>query len=246
MAGTSSAHLSKDEGSETSDGSEDGRAGKASGASLSWGSGGRGRLGDGLVAAGRGRGDGGRRDGSSLLRRARNLNGLGLDGGDGGDVLLGDVSGGVAGALRLGGLLRRAGLLGLARLLGLAGLAGVPRGGTVAVSGRGRDRVLGRSNGADGGRDGNGLSHDNGRVSRAVGHGRGTVDDGMDVGGVDSGGGHGDVLRRGTGRAVGDIRGAADDGADASRGDVVGLSRSLGVGHSGGSNDGDSRETHLD
>jgi hypothetical protein len=248
QTGCSPAHLSKDEGSETSDGSEDGRAGEASGTSLSRGSLSGGRLGDGVVAV-RGRSDGRGVDGSSLLRRAGNLNGLGLDGGDGGDVLLGDVSGGVAGALRLLRLLGLLGGLGSLRLLGLLRLAGVLRllgNGAVSVSRRGRVRVVSRTDGAHGGGDRDGLSHDDGGVSRAVRDLLGAVDDGVDVGGVDGRGGQRDVLNRGTGRAVGDILGAVGDGADASRGDVLGLSRRLGVGHSGGGDDGDSRETHLD
>lgn len=263
QTGCLSAHLSKDEGSETGNSGEDGRAGEASGTSLSRGSLSRGRLGDGLVTVRR-RGDDGRRDGLGLLR-ARDLDGLGLDGGDGGDVLLGDVGGGVAGALglsRLLGLLRVLGGLGLLRLLGLLGglrllrlarvlgLAGVLRGGTVATVGRaGRVRVLGgRTDRADGGRDGDGLGHDDGGVSRAVGDLRSAVNDGVDVGGVDGRGGQRLGLDGSLsgGRAVRDIRGAAGDGADASRGDIVGLNRGLGVGHSGRGYDGDSRETHLD
>lgn len=242
----SSAHLSKDESSETSDGSEDGRAGEASGTSLR-----RGRLRDGSVAL-RGRSDDRGRDGRGLSRRAGNLNGLGLDGGDGGDVLLGDVSGGERGALRLLGLLGLRGLRRLRRLGRLARvrrLARLDRDGAVSVRRRrGRDGGTGRNNGADGGRDGDGLSDDNGGVSRAVGDGRGTRDDGVDVGGVDGRRGQRVLSGRGlvTGRAVDNIRGAVEDGADVSSGDVLGLSGRLGIGHSGGSNDGSSSETHLD
>lgn len=255
QTGCSSAHLSKDEGSEAGNSGEDGRAGEASGTSLSRGSLSWGRLGDGLVTV-RGRGDDGRRDGLGLLG-ARNLDGLGLNGGDGGDVLLGDVGSGVAGALRLSGLLRLLRglrllrLLGVLRLLRLArvlGLAGVLRSGTVATVGRaGRVRVLsGRTDGADGGRDGDGLGDNNGGVGRAVGDVSLAVDDGVDVGRVDGRGGHGDGLNLSAGRAVRDIRGTAGDGADAGRGDIVSLSRGLGVGHSGRGDDDGSSETHLD
>jgi len=254
QTGCSSAHLSKDEGSETGNSGEDGRAGEASGTSLSGGSL-SGRLGNGLVTAVRGRGDDGRGDGLGLLG-ARDLDGLGLDGGDGGDVLLGDVGGGVAGALGLLRLLRGLRLLRLLgglrllRLAGVLGLAGVLRGGTVATVGRaGRVRVLGgRTDRADGGGDGDGLGHNDGRVSRAVGDVVSAVNDGVDMSSVDGRGG----VRLGLngslsgGRAVGDVRGAAGDGAHAGRGDIVGLSGGLGVGHSGRGDNGDSRETHLD
>lgn len=237
--GASSAHLSEDEGGETGDGSEDGGASKASGTSLS-----RGRLRDGLVATS-GRGDGGGLDRSSLDGRARNLNGLGLNSSDGGDVLLGDVGGGVAGALRLSRHGGNDGLAGHGRNHGLRRLrrlAGVGRDGAVASRGRGNDG----GDRADGGRDGDGLGHNDGRVSRAVRLLRGAVDDGVDLGGIDGRGGHGDGLNVSPGRAVDDIGSAGGDGRDLSRGDVVSGDGGLGVGHSRGGNDGDSRETHLD
>lgn len=250
----SSGRLSKEESGKTGDGSEDGGAGKASSTGLSRGLLRRGRLGDGLVAS-RGRSDNGRADGLSHGRRAGDLDGLGLDGGDGGDVLLGDVSGGVAGALRLlrllGSLrlLRGLGLLGGLRLLGSLGVLRLLGDGAVAVR-RGSDGVLGgRTDGADGGRDGDGLSHDNGGVSRAVGDISTAVDDGVDLLLVDGGGGHG-LLRglRGGGLAgaVRDIRATVDDRVDGGGSDDLSDGGGLGVGHGRGGDDSSSSETHLD
>lgn len=48
------------------------------------------------------------------------------------------------------------------------------------------------------------------------------------------------------GWVVGDIFGVVGDGVDVSRGDVFGFSRRLGVGYSGGGDDGDSREMYFD
>jgi hypothetical protein len=111
--------------------------------------------------------------------------------------------------------------------------------------------VLGRADaahGADGGRDGDGLSDDNSRVSRAVGDTGGARGDGAGGGAEDGGGGHrvdGGGDRGAAGRAVGHGRGARGDGDIVSRvNGALGLVR---LGQDGTSEgNGSIGETHLD
>lgn len=250
--------LSENESGDTGNGGEDGGANEGTSTGLLRRRRGR----NGVVATGRGasgrvgRGSDLRRrnlatGGLLRLTRAGNLNGLGLDGGDGGDLLLGDVGGGVAGALRLLGLLRLAGSLGLTGSLRLAGGTRVLRNlrdGAVATgrrvdSGRRRLRsASGRTNGADSGADGDGGGHNNGGVSRAVSDGLGAVGDGVGVLRVDGGGGHG-LRLLGLAGAVLDIISARDDGRDVGLGGSLG-DRGLGVGDSA-KGDGSDGEKHL-
>jgi hypothetical protein len=226
--------LSKDESGEASNGGEEGRAGEGSSAGGNNGLAGV----AGVRAVASRRSDGRRRDrlgGVLRLAGARDSHGLGLNSGDGGDVLLGDVGGGVAGALRL---LR---LAGVTRVLGLAGLAGVAGGGTVASVGRaGRVRVGSLANGADGGRDGDGLGDHDGGVSRAVVDLRRAVNDGVHRGGVDGGGGHG-LVTAGLGGAVDGSGGDNSSGGGAGGGLAV-----VGGGDGREGDDGSRSGTHFD
>lgn len=140
----------------------------------------------------RGRSDGRGFDGSSFFRRVGNFNGFGFDGGDGGDVFFGDVSGGVVGVFRLFrlfGFFGGFGSFGSFRLFRFVGVFRFFGNGVVFVSRRGRVRVVSRIDGVYGGGDWDGFSYDDGGVSWVVRDFFGVVDDGVDVGGVDGRGG---------------------------------------------------------
>lgn len=180
----------------------------------------------GAVGAGADGGTSGRNSGRAVLAtgavvasglgRARNLDGGVLNRGEDGGVALGDSSDRVGRNASSRG--RADGNNGGVGLLALSGLSGLGDGGDgVVVPGRSSgDGGLGSGDRADGGRDSDNLGLDDGRVSRALSVLRTARGDGVGVGLVDGGGGHGDdsagdVLGLGLSRAVSDGLGALGD-----------------------------------
>jgi len=239
MEGNTGIGLCEDNGGKTDSGHSEERAAHGRGTG-----GDRARLGHGAVgvrgAEARRRGSRGRRagDGDGLIDDSRD------DGGDRGrDGLdrVGGASSGLGGGksiARRGNVARR----------GNPGGSRVRAGRGGGAVGPGLGRALSLSDWADGGRDGDGLGHKDGGVSRAVGDSRGARDDGRDNSAVDGRGREGNDAggdNSAVGRAVGHLRAARRDGlGNGGRGSAL---NSVAVGHNGtGEDNGSSSETHFD